>query len=385
MRNLWNHDRELSVRSALRAGPSAPASSTVSRRAFLGVLTAATVGTLADGASLEASVAQGPSRLKLGFDNFSLRAMNWKAPELLDYAARLKLDYLLLSDLDALGSLEDTHLKEIKARADELGVRIHAGTWSICSSSKAFKNKWGAAEEHLATGIRVAQALGSPVLRCVMGTGEDRQPPGQIDRCITETVKTLRSCRSRALDAGVKIAVENHAGDLQARELAALIEAAGKEFVGVTLDAGNATWTMEHPLASLQVLAPYVVSSGIRDSMVWEYEAGAKVQWTAMGEGLVDWIRYFEQFAALCLGAPVILEIISGFAHPLPYLKDDFWKAWPDFRAAEFSQFLALARRGRALEPHRSPNPEAERRYQRDELERSLAYCRNTLGIGSRA
>ena len=34
------------------------------------------------------------------------------------------------------------------------------------------------------------------------------------------------------MDAGLKIAIENHAGDMQARELKMLIEEAGKDFVG---------------------------------------------------------------------------------------------------------------------------------------------------------
>src|SRR5205823_14631539 len=130
--------------------------------------------------------------------------------------------------------------------------------------------------------------------------------------------------------------------------------------VGATLDSGNATWTMEDPLASLETLGPYVYSTGIRDSMVWEYEEGAKVQWTAMGEGLVDWKKYFERFATLCPAAPVNLEIISGFARPVPYLRPDFWKEWPKARASDLARFAAMARRGRALEGHKSPNNKAE-------------------------
>jgi len=50
--------------------------------------------------------------------------------------------------------------------------------------------------------------------------------------------------------------------------------------------------------------------------MVWEYDEGAKVQWTAMGEGLVDWKVYFEKFAALCPGTPVQSRNHFGFLSP---------------------------------------------------------------------
>src|SRR4029077_16096200 len=96
--------------------------------------------------------------------------------------------------------------------------------------------------------------------------------------------------------------------------LVTLIKAAGEDFVGCTIDSGNATWTLEDPLQNLETLAPYVLPSGIRDSMIWEYPGGAKVQWTAMGEGVIDWKPYFSRWAERAPERPVILEIISGFA-----------------------------------------------------------------------
>jgi len=352
------------------------------RRTFLKTIAAASVGVAATGFASGSNAVPGARKLKLGFDNFSIRAMGWKAPALLDYAASLKLDSILISDLDAYDSLEEKHLKEVKAKADDLGVQIHAGTWSICPTSKAFKNKWGTAEEHLALGIRVAKALGSPVIRCVLGTGEDRKTEGGIEARMADTVKVCKACRSKAMDAGIKIAIENHAGDMQAWELVNLMEEAGKEYVGATLDSGNATWTMEDPFASLETLGPYALSTGIRDSMIWEYDEGAKVQWTAMGEGLVDWKVYFQKFAALCPNTPVNLEIISGFARPIPYLKNSFWKEWPKAKATDFAKFLTMAKRGKQLDSRRSPDNKAEQEYQKAELERSLKYCKETLGLG---
>ena len=320
--------------------------------------------------------------IKLGLDNFAVRGMGWKAPALIDYAASLKTDSLFITDLDAFESLEDKALQELKAKAADKGLQIQAGTWSICPTSKSFKNKWGTAEEHLALGIRVAKALGSPVIRVVLGAGEDRRTEGGIEARIADTVKVCQSQRSRAMDAGVKIAVENHAGDMQAWELVTLIEAAGKDYVGANMDAGNAVWTMEDPITNLEVLGPYVLTTSLRDSAVWESANGATVQWTAMGEGNVDLKTYFEKFAKLCPGVPVHIETISGFNREIPYLKDDFWKVWPKARAADFAKFVALAKKGKPRDPHRSPDNKAEQEYQKGEIERSLTYCKTVLGLG---
>ena len=73
---------------------------------------------------------------------------------------------------------------------------------------------------------------------------------------------------------------------------------------------GNAVWTLEDPLANLETLAPYVLTTSLRDSAIWESENGATVQWTAMGDGTLDLKAYFQRFAELCPHAPVHIETI---------------------------------------------------------------------------
>src|SRR5258706_1685621 len=168
--------------------------------------------------------------IKLGLDNFAVRAMGWKAPELIDYAVSLKTDSLFITDLKPFENFSESYLKDLKTKAADKGLQIQLGSWSICPTSKAFKKDWGTAEEHLSLGIRTAKALGSPVFRVILGTREDRTTEGGIEGRIADMVNVLKAKRSEALDAGVKIAVENHAGDMQAWELVTLIEAAGQEY-----------------------------------------------------------------------------------------------------------------------------------------------------------
>ncbi len=329
----------------------------------------------------------GSKRIALGFDNFSIRALGWKASALLDYAAKQQVDYIMFSDLDVYESFEDCALRDVKMKADDLGLKIHAGTGGVCPSSGAFNDRHGTAQEHLELTIRVAKALGSPVARCYLGTGRDRQGEGGIWRHIKEMVKTLQSVRSQALDAGVKIAVENHAGDMQSWELVQLIEEAGPEFVGATMDSGNATWTIEDPTASLEILAPYAVSTGLRDSAVWEKEKSIGVAWTAIGEGSVDFKEYVRKYSELCPDTPFILEIISGIPRDYSVYGDPgFWNVYPEARAKDFARFVELSKAGNPYQPAENPKGstrrETEQLGQLAELERSIQYCKEALGLG---
>ena len=355
------------------------------RRAFV-----KSIGAIGPGLALgfgKAGPEEKPMRrnIKLGFDNYSIRALGWKAPQLLDHAHSLGVDAILLSDLDVYENHSESYVKEIRAKAADLGLDIHAGTGSICPSSKLFNNRFGTAEEHLRLTIRIAKAVGSPVARCFLGSSEDRKSEGGIEARIADTVRVCKSVRSFALDSGVKIAIENHAGDMQAWELQTLIEEAGRDHVGATMDSGNATWTLEDPLANLETLGPYALTTGIRDSAVWDTPEGAAVQWTAMGDGLVDFKRYVDRFAQLCPGVTFQLEIISGSTRQFPYLQEGFWKPYSKVRPAELARFLALARRGKPIEPHRFPETnrrEAEQQFQKAQLERSIRYCKDVLGLG---
>lgn len=354
-----------------------------SRRQFLktAAATATTIG-------LAGRTFAAPPKIKLGMDNFAVRAMGWKAPQLLDYAASLKLDTLLISDLDAYESLDDAHLREIKAKADALKIEIYVGSWSICPTSVRFKNTWGTAEEHVATGIRVAKTLGSPVFRVILGASDDRKSEGGIRARIADTVKVLKASEKVAKDAGVKIAVENHSGDMHSWELVDLIEAAGKDFVGANIDSGNAAWTLEDPMDVLERLGPYTICSSLRDDMIWESPDGATIAWTAAGEGLIDWKKYAARWADLCPATPIMIETISGFSRNFPYKKDEFWQHY-DKRPEALAKFEALAKRGHAIPNFKAPDgaekKAVEQAFQKGELERSIKYLRETIGLGLKA
>jgi len=326
---------------------------------------------------------EGKEPLLLGYDNYAVRAMGWKAKQLIDYAVKLKVDTVFITDLDAFESLEQKALVEVRQYAQDQGIQIYLGTWSICPSSRSFKDQWGSADEHLALGLRSAKALGSPVIRVVLGNSGDRLTEGGIEARIEDTVKVLKRAKGLSEELGVKIAMENHAGDMHSLELKSLVELAGKEYVGVNLDSGNAVWTLETPLSNLENLGPYVLTTSLRDTMIWESKRGATVQWTAMGEGAVDWKAYFKRFAELCPHAPVQIETISGFNRELAYQNEDYWKAWPQGQPKSLEQFKQWAKTGVEKAPYRGATQKEQQDYQRNEIERSIAYCKK-IGLGVR-
>ena len=326
-----------------------------------------------------------PKRLRLGVDNFAVRAMGWNANQLIDYAKELRCDSLFITDLGPFESFQDKYLKNVKAYADDQGIKLYIGSWSICPTSPSFKDTWGTAEEHLALGIRLSKTLGSPAFRVILGSRRDRLTEGGIEARIDDTVKLLKANKNRATDAGIKIAMENHAGDMHSLELVRLVEEAGKDWVGVNMDSGNAVWTLEDPFENLKNLAPYVLTTSLRDTMAWPSESGYTAAWTAMGEGLVDWKQYFAHFAKVCPDAPVCIETISGFNRELAVKSDEFWKAWPSGKPKGYKKFEDFAKRGKPIGTFKAPEGVdrkiAQQNFQKGDIARSIKYCRE-IGLG---
>jgi len=342
-----------------------------------------------------ASAENQPVPVKLGFDTYSLRAFQWKGVQLLEYAANLKLDTIQFSALDDYGGLDAANLQKVKDTAARLGISIDSGMGCICETSKSWNKKGRPAREQLLEGLRVAKAVGATAMRCYMGSSDDRLGPLPIEAHMETTIKAFQSVRAEAQDLGVKIALENHSGDMQAREVKTIIEEAGRDYVASCLDSGNPIWCIEDPFVTLETLAPYVVTTHVRDSVVFETANGAAGQWVALGDGNVELVRFVQQFRKLCPKSSMQLEIITGRPpRPLPYLEADFWKAFPKMPAWEFARFVALAKSGRPfmgtmviedIPGQKAPGPvmsEALKEQQRIDLERSFEYAKKKLGVG---
>jgi sugar phosphate isomerase/epimerase len=332
--------------------------------------------------------------LALGYDTYSIRSWSMKAMAHLDFAAKHKLDAIQLSSLSDFESLEQTHLAKVRQRAAELGIILDAGTGCICPSARAWRPANGDANENLAKAIRVAAAIGARSLRCYLGDSVDRLGPDPIEKHMENTIRVFKANRQLVLDSGLKIALENHSGDLQAWEVKTIIEETGKDAVGACLDTGNPIWCVEDPAVTLEVLGPLTVTTHVRDTAIFEHAKGCAAHWTALGDGSMDLKHLISLHMQLCPTAPMHLEIITGRPPRIvPYLETDFWKAFPKARASEFARFIALVKRGSPLmkpmiiaDAGGSSQPEefvaALKRQQMVDLENSLLFAQTMLGAG---
>jgi sugar phosphate isomerase/epimerase len=332
-------------------------------------------------ASQATGAADGGAKVKFGLDLFSLRSQGWTPFQYLDFAAKWGIRVVHFSEVRFLGSLEEPNLKAVRAHAEELGIEVEIGMLSICPTSTIFDKSKGMAEEQLTRMAAAARIVGSRIVRCVLGTSADRTSATPLEANIENTVQVLHNVRSRIMDAGLKVAIENHAGDMQAREVKMLIEEAGKDFVGSCLDSGNPLWTIEDPHLTLETLAPYVLTSHVRDTSLWNTPQGIAVAWTRMGDGNIGIADYIREYAAKCPGRPLSLEIIVTGPRYFNYRDPKFWDAYRKDPAWEIARFLALADKGKPREAPPRLTGQAAAAQELADVEASIRWTKAFLAI----
>lgn len=361
-----------------------------------GTLTRRQFAALALGASarlMAGEPASPPARTwRLGLNTYCLRFQRWSDRQLFDYGAKQKVDALFLQDSLDAGVMDPQHWARVRTWSKELDLRLETGGGVLLPGSP---EAYPQAVSKLRKNIERAAAMGSPLVRTLIAGDRYHFPPGPVERHKETAIKILQEVRSQAMDAGVKIALENHK-DLFAWETREVIETAGKEFVGSYLDTGNPVFVAEDPMTTLEELGPYAVTFHLRDSVVYEVDGGVAVQWVPLGEGTPD----FKAIAARA--AEIMPANVHVFCKPitarppviLPVFTEEFWTRWfPGGRSRDFSRFLALAKRGRPYDRAQlledtnrgRDRPTGELKVQQlEHMERSLEYCRKTLNLGVR-
>ena len=314
--------------------------------------------------------------VELGSIDGSVGGNQFTPVQFLDYLASLKLTWAMISLPVAILD-DEAAVRQIRDHADRLGIKLQLAHGSVCPSARSFNAQLGTLETQLARALKASKIFGASCMRCVLG-GDPERP--QIEMHMDNMITAVRALRSRILDSGVKLAVENHGGDLQAREMKMMVEAVGTDVMGVCLDAGNPVWMLEDPHMTLETLIPHTLTSHVRDSAVWKVPEGIAVRWVNMGDGNVDidgWIRKFVQAKP---GLPIIFEnLVSARPRIHAIYEPKFWDNWRRMPAAELSRFLAVAEKGVPKPAVPLAEGKTAGQQRKDDLETCVRYTRELL------
>ncbi len=333
------------------------------------------------GAAVGLRAWQNPA-VRLGVEMGSISSAKFTPFQYLDYLAKIGLQVAQFnaSTLGVeLARPDEEIIRKVRDHAAKLGISTPIVSGScICPSSSAFNAKLGTAEEQIGYTLRLAKLMGATAARAVIGGFKERPA---IDTHVQNLARVLKSMRSQIRDSGVRIAMENHGGDFQARELKALIEDVGHDVVGVCLDSGNPLWMMEDPHLTLELLGPYALGGHVRDTAVWRVPEGVAVRWVNMGDGNVDIDGWLRKFRAMKPELAVTFEnIVSGQPRIIRTFDPATFGDYPKMPAGDLARFLALAEKGKPTPPAPPVEGKSRSQQQLEDLEVCVRYTRKLLG-----
>jgi sugar phosphate isomerase/epimerase len=185
------------------------------------------------------------------------------------------VDVFQICDYAPLLGYSAAEVRDLRALADELGIRLELGTRGVLP-------------DHLASFLDLAATLGSSLVRSMINTAEHRPS-------LAEAESLLRTALPAYEAAGVTIALETYE-QVQSRDLVALVESVASSSLGICLDPANSVAALENPIDVIDRCAPYVANIHVKDFAFTRRGGwvGFTLEGVPLGTGLLDYDHLLE-------------------------------------------------------------------------------------------
>lgn len=270
-----------------------------------------------------------------------------------------------------LSSLEPDFLRKLRGAAGEYGMYLELQTGLPKQDTAAFERQVAAAKELGARSIRTA-CLGGRRYETFSTLEEFRKFDSESRRWIEQALRIVEKHR-------IPLAIENHK-DRTADELAALLKSYSSEYLGVCLDTGNNISLLDDPVEVVRVLAPYAITTHIKDMAVEEYADGFLLSEVPLGRGMLNSKQIVGTILAARPKADITLEMITRDPLKIPCLTEKYWATFPDRNGRHLANTLTSVRKHASKCPQLSGLSQQERLQREEEnIKECLAYYREHI------
>jgi len=179
------------------------------------------------------------------------------------------------------------------------------------------------------------------------------------------------------------IGIENHKEWL-AGELAEMLKKASSPFLGACVDFGNNLALLEDSVEVAAALAPYAVTTHLKDMAVAPSEEGFLLSEVPLGQGILPLAKIMEVLRRGRADVRFCLEMITRDPLKVPYLDDKYWVTHEKRDEARIEKFKAniLSKAAKAPLPKISGmSSQRMLAVEDDNIRRCVAYAKRTLGL----
>ena len=288
--------------------------------------------------------------MKLGIDSYSTRNSGLDPCGVLRFAGDLGLQGVLF-ELSPFESFRDEELDRIRETAAEKGLYVEFGMGSIFRwhemaekgiglLADAGYDSSGSDAQIVIDHLKIAEKLGSPILRCVGGNLFTRDEGRDMAALADDAVSILTEACRAAGDMGMKIALENHA-DFTVRELLSILERVDSPAFGFTLDCANLAFDLDEPLHLARLMAPYALTTHCKNYRIIRTRSGLALENCSVGDGEIDVAAIARILAEHNPQINLNIEVHSQFApFAMNILEEEFFATHPSPPGAGMAWYL---------------------------------------------
>jgi 3-oxoisoapionate decarboxylase len=220
-------------------------------------------------------------------------------------------------DFSQLASTDAEYLKRIRAQFEAKGMFME-----LAVRARALES-----EEEVARIAAAAHQLGVSCLRvaCLSGRRyEDFHEMAKWKEFVAQWQKTLEKAEPLLKKHKLPVGVENHK-DWLADEQVAMLKRIGSEYMGACVDFGNNVALLEDSLEVAEKLAPYAVTTHLKDMAVRPYDEGFELSEVALGDGATPLAKIISTLRKHRGDIHICLEMITRDPLKVPYKTDHYW------------------------------------------------------------
>jgi 3-oxoisoapionate decarboxylase len=279
-------------------------------------------------------------------------------------------------DLSQLVSHDADYLTRVRARAEKAGLWLELSVPSRhLESAEAYAEMAG-----------VATALGVDRIRVALLYGRRYESFATREAWVafdTKWRRQLAAIKPVVERYPIKIGIENHK-DFTAVELAGLLKSLDSDRFGACVDFGNNISLLEDPMATIRTLAPWTITTHVKDMAVRRSADGFELSEVPLGQGLVPLAEALATVKNARPDARFCLEMITRDPLSVPFQTDKYWIAVDRPPADVLARFErdVLGKAWSDPLPHITQLTKPQQiEAEDDNIRRSVAYARDVLKL----
>ncbi len=278
-------------------------------------------------------------------------------------------------DFAQLSSTDETYLKRLRAMVEEKAMFLE-----LSANARVLETP-----DDLAHLAETAHALGVSRLRMAIN-GRRYEEFFEMKKWkdfASHWQNSLEQAEPRLKQHRLLLGIENHKEWLS-DELAEMLRHISSSYLGACVDFGNNLALLEDPLEVAQKLAPYAVTTHLKDMAVNEYEQGFLLSEVPLGQGILPLAKIMEALRRGRSDIHFCLEMITRDPLQVPYLDDTYWATYEKRDGNRIEKFKSQVLSKASSKPLPKISGTSSARMlaiEDDNIRRCVSYSKRTLGL----